>query len=558
MTSLVTDVRDGYCISMPDEPQTSIDSALTAAMPPGIDAADDAPTTSPSTAAPMVVAEPDERIGEFKLLRKLGQGGMAAVWLAEQTSLHRNVALKLLRPDLMADPTYVKRFQTEAKAAAGLNHPNIVQVYVIGEDAGKHFIAQEYVQGSTLKAHLQKRGPLDLNLALHVMRQVAGALQTAGERGIVHRDIKPENIMLTKKGEAKVADFGLAQLTLGGEKLNLTQEGVTMGTPLYMSPEQVNGKKLDARSDIYSFGVTCYHMLAGRPPFQGETAIAVAVQHLQNEPKPLKELRPDLPQPVCDLVHRMMAKQPEQRYPDAATVLEDVRKLIRVLKESGRLEQVKLADIGEDAEAQRTFTGRHPVLSLTLLCLLAAGASAGVGWWMRPGNPLLAQADSDAPQPQPKLSSAKEQFLNAMLRVNDEEAFRAVIQHWDLDPASGVWVARAHEQLALLFLRSPDRRSEAQTQLEAMRSMTGAFAEEFEAKSRVGDAVLAAYNRRPEDAQRILGQHRSLLEKYQLYPDGSPNPGEGGAWRRLIEDIRARMQQPPRRPEDRGPANATV
>jgi serine/threonine-protein kinase len=462
---------------------------------------------------------------------------MAAVWLAEQTSLHRNVALKLLRPDLMADQTYVKRFQTEAKAAAGLNHPNIVQVYVVGEDAKLHFIAQEYVQGSTLKAHVQKRGPLDVNLALHIMRQVAGALQAAGDQGIVHRDIKPENIMLTKKGEAKVADFGLAQLTQGGEKLNLTQEGVTMGTPLYMSPEQVNGKKLDARSDIYSFGVTCYHMLAGRPPFQGETAISVAVQHLQDEPKPLKEIRPDLPQPLCDLVRRMMAKRPDQRYPDAATVLEDVRKLIRAAKESGRLDQVKLTELAP-AESQNTFAARHPAIALTLLALLVAACSAAVGWQQRPKDPRLLPVVQDTSLP--ANLTAQEVYLRAMFDVNNEDAWLTLINRFDADTQQQEWVARAHEQLALMYLRNKDRWPDAERELKALKSMSGPDQDRYMAKALAGEAALAAYRGNYDAARQILSgaRERELFRKAGFLPE-LEEPSNGGSWTELLRQTRA-------------------
>ena len=480
-------------------------------------------------------------LGEFKLLRRLGQGGMASVWLAEQTSLHRNVALKLLRPDLMADDTYVKRFQTEAKAAAGLNHPNIVQVYIIGEAEGQHFIAQEYVQGNTLKSFVQKKGPVDLQLGLHLMRQVAGALQAAGERGIVHRDIKPENIMLTRKGEAKVADFGLAQLTHGSEKLNLTQEGVTMGTPLYMSPEQVNGKKLDARSDIYSFGVTCYHMFAGRPPFLGETAVSVAVQHLQDDPRPLKELRPDLPQTVCDLVHRMMAKQPDQRYPDAATVLEDVRKLIKALKESTRLDQVKLAELEPASRTSGTFAARHPVLTLSLLCLLAGGLSAGLGWWLRPVDPRLAQAQKDFGVPQ--RATAREQFLQAMFDGNNEDAWLAVIHYHDLKPNSEEWIARSHEQLALMYLRDTDRRADAQHEIEALKKVGGPTQEAYFARACAGEAALAIYQKDYVRGRQMLEKSRKLFEKYHLWPEGEETGQLPSPWRQLLSDALAQVRE---------------
>src|SRR5262249_2855201 len=154
-----------------------------------------------------------------------------------------------------------------------------------------------------------------LPLALSIMRQVAAALQRASEAGIVHRDIKPENILLTRKGEVKVADFGLSRCFANDQQpLHLTQSGVTMGTPLYMSPERVPGKEVDPRTDIYSFGVPCYHMRAGQPPFRGETAFDVAVQHVQSQPTPLNQVRPDLPAELCALVHKMMAKNAAERY----------------------------------------------------------------------------------------------------------------------------------------------------------------------------------------------------------------------------------------------------
>ena len=237
-----------------------------------------------------------QTLGDFQIIRRLGEGGMGQVYLAEQISLKRKVALKLLRADLAANPTALARFKAEAEAVAQATHANIVQVYAIGEVNGLNYMALEYVEGRNLRQFLEKKGPPEVMLALSIMRQVAAALQRASELGIIHRDIKPENILLTRKGEVKVADFGLSRI-FGDDTqpLNLTQSGVTMGTPLYMSPEQVEGKPVDPRTDIYSFGVTCYHMLAGQPPFRGSSAFEVAIQHVQKQPKPLAEIRPDLP-----------------------------------------------------------------------------------------------------------------------------------------------------------------------------------------------------------------------------------------------------------------------
>jgi serine/threonine-protein kinase len=267
-------------------------------------------------------------LGDFHVLRKLGQGGMGQVYLARQLSLKREVALKLLRGELAQNATALKRFQAEAEAVARISHPNIVQVYAIGEHDGLRFMALEYVDGRNLRDFLERKGPPELPVALAVIRQVAAALQRASELGIVHRDIKPENILLTKKVEVKVTDFGLSRLTLDDQQpLNLTQSGVTLGTPLYMSPEQVRGRPTDHRSDLYSFGVTCYHLLAGNPPFTGANAIDVAMKHVNEAPEPLAAVRPDLPPDLCNLVHKMMAKRVEDRYPTAKDILRDVAKV---------------------------------------------------------------------------------------------------------------------------------------------------------------------------------------------------------------------------------------
>jgi eukaryotic-like serine/threonine-protein kinase len=267
-------------------------------------------------------------LGDFQILRRLGKGGMGQVYLAEQCSLKRKVALKLLRADLAADASSLKRFKAEAEAVARATHANIVQVYAIGETDGLHYMALEYVEGKNLREYLEKKGTPEVLVALSVMRQVAAALQRASELGIIHRDIKPENILLTKKGEVKVADFGLSRVIADDRQpLNLTQSGVTMGTPLYMSPEQVEGKAVDPRTDIYSFGVTSYHLLTGRPPFRGENAYEVAFQHVQSEPEPLATIRPDLPPELCAVVHKMMAKKPEDRYQTCREIVRDVVRL---------------------------------------------------------------------------------------------------------------------------------------------------------------------------------------------------------------------------------------
>jgi serine/threonine-protein kinase len=337
-------------------------------------------------------------LADFHVLRHLGQGGMGQVYLAEQTSLKRKVALKILRPELAGDPGSLQRFKQEALSVAQATHANIVQVYAIGEADGIAYMALEYVEGRNLREYLQKKGPPDLLLALSIMRQVASALQRASELGIIHRDIKPENILLTRKGEVKVADFGLSRCLAGDRPaLNLTQSGVTMGTPLYMSPEQVEGKAVDCRTDIYSFGVTCYHMLAGQPPFHGDSPFEVALQHVRTFPKPLAEVRPDLPPALWAIVHKMLAKDPAERYQTGRELLKDIARLREGL--SGQTVAATLpapavertpsppAGLAEDAlstaatmpQPSRRWRGRGLVFAASVLLALAAGA--GVAWY---------------------------------------------------------------------------------------------------------------------------------------------------------------------------------
>jgi predicted Ser/Thr protein kinase len=275
-----------------------------------------------------------KKLGDYHILRRLGVGGMAEVYLAEQTSLGRQVALKVLMRDLARDATYVQRFQNEARAAASLVHANIVQIYEVGQEEGIHFIAQEYIRGMNLGEVLKRQGSLQPRLVLEILRQVVAALGKASELGIVHRDIKPENIMLSRSGEVKVADFGLARVQ-NVDSNSLTQVGVTMGTPLYMSPEQIEGRSLDWRSDIYSLGITCYHLLAGLPPHRGDTALAIAVQHLNTPPEPLENVRSDVPGGMARIIHRLIAKRPEDRYTHPNELLTQLRELAEGAAQQG-------------------------------------------------------------------------------------------------------------------------------------------------------------------------------------------------------------------------------
>lgn len=343
----------------------------------------------PDAAGPPTIPDVDNTdltgrtLGDFQIIRRLGKGGMGQVFLAEQLSLQRKVALKFLRADLASNPTAMERFRAEAKAVAKATHANIVQVYAVDQIDGLQYMVLEYVEGRTLREFVDKKGPPDLVLALSIMRQGASALLRAAELGIVHRDIKPDNILLTRKGEVKVADFGLARvLDSEGPGLNLTQSGVVMGTPLYMSPEQVEGKALDARSDIYSFGVTCYHMLTGHPPFRGASAIEVALQHLHKEPPPLATIRSDLPEAFHAIINKMMAKDPGQRYQTSRDLLRDIVRLRESLSTTTQATPQLGADVSVSVELMPVEAGAVSSHSLPL------NAAFTVAWWKRNWLPL--------------------------------------------------------------------------------------------------------------------------------------------------------------------------
>lgn len=366
---------------------------------------------------------------------------MAEVYLAQQLSLGRQVALKVLNADLAHDPNYVRRFDHEARAAAALVHGSIVQIYEVGQVDGVHFIAQEYVAGRNLGEVIHSSGSLSPQLTLDIVRQVAAALAKASSVGIVHRDIKPENIMLAGSGEVKVADFGLARVQ-GDSGVNLTQIGVTMGTPLYMSPEQIEGRTLDSRSDIYSLGVTAYHMLAGQPPFTGDTPLSVAVQHLNQPPPPLDKRRSDLPPKLAQVVERMMAKRPDERFADPAALIVELHSLAAEGVQQGwatGLDQTALSQILRAADQRSVATSRLDELMRTtsidrskrsstrrlvaavIGCALLGGALAFVS---RPRSPW------DGAQPGPnRRDSVKAQLYQAK-DVGTEAAWRAVIDYF--------------------------------------------------------------------------------------------------------------------------------
>ena len=267
-------------------------------------------------------------ISHYKILEKLGEGGMGVVYKAEDTKLKRTVALKFLSQQAVASEEDKKRFVREARAAAALDHPNICTVYEIDEVEGQTFIAMAYLDGESLKAKIEDK-PLKLDEALAIAMQVTQGLHEAHENGIVHRDIKPANIMLSKKGQAKIMDFGLAKLA-GGTKL--TKTNMTLGTVAYMSPEQAQGESVDHRSDIFSFAVVLYEVLTGQHPFKGEYEQAVVYSILHEEPEPMTGLRTGIPMELERIVNKSMAKSPDDRYQHVDEMLVDLKSVARELE----------------------------------------------------------------------------------------------------------------------------------------------------------------------------------------------------------------------------------
>jgi serine/threonine-protein kinase len=327
-------------------------------------------------------------LGDFAIERLLGRGGMGEVYLARQLSLSRPVALKILRTDLLSRESYLSRFQTEATAVAKLNHPNIVHVYTLGHIEPHRFIAMEYVEGTNLREYIRKKGALDLPLAYSIMRQSCQAIQAAGEVGLVHRDVKPENILVTRRGKVKVADFGLCR-DEASEGVGVTQSGVTMGTPLYMSPEQAQGHAIDHRSDLYSLGVTFYHMLSGEPPFRGDSAISLALKHVREMPRSLLIHRPDLPIEVDRLVMKLMSKSPEDRYQSAAEVLGGSSTT------TGAITEVRSAVATREEPAAAARASHTPTPWPTVEPW--GSAAPGPEWGVAPAPALLVAPKPDAP-----------------------------------------------------------------------------------------------------------------------------------------------------------------
>ncbi|MCX4751538.1 protein kinase [Kitasatospora sp. NBC_01287] len=344
--------------------------------------------------------EPEQVLGgRYVLSGLVGRGGMAEVYLARDRRLNRLVAVKLLRPDLAVDPVSAARFRGEVLAAASLNHPSIVAVFDSGEEwsggaapeGALRYLVMEYVQGRTLDELVREGGPMAAARALELTLGVLDALACAHAQGLVHRDVKPANVMVTEDGRTKVMDFGIAR-SLRADAMNLTQSAMVMGTAAYLSPEQARGEAVDGRSDLYATGCLLYELLTGTPPFTGATAVEVAWQQVNDEPRPPSELAPDLA-PGCDaLVLRALAKDREQRFQTAAEMRSALARALTDLTAATEPTAEVLGPAGPQAVGPQAV-GPHPAGSrpggrgrgrvrgaVLALVICAAGCAAAAGY----------------------------------------------------------------------------------------------------------------------------------------------------------------------------------
>lgn len=317
----------------------------------------------------------------YQITRMIGEGGMANVYLAYDTILNRNVAVKILRGDLADDEKFVRRFQREAIAASSLSHPNIVEMYDVGEDNGKYFIVMEYIEGRTLKSLIKKRGALTLPEVIDIMLQLTSGIACAHDSYIIHRDIKPQNVMILDDGRVKITDFGIAMALNSNE---LTQTNSVMGSVHYLPPEQASGSGSTIKSDIYSLGILMFELLTGKVPFKGDNAVEIAIKQMKDKIPSVCEINPEIPQTIENIILKACAKNPKNRYDsvaemhnDIATALNPERKEeLRItyrypeqdLEETKVMPDLKNLEVKEETNSMKKKKKVNPLNVILIVC----------------------------------------------------------------------------------------------------------------------------------------------------------------------------------------------
>ena len=479
------------------------------------------------------------------MLKVLGDGGMARVYLARDNVLERDVALKFLRDAYADDEGFVERFRREAKNAASLNYPSIVQVYDQGRtEDGTYFMAMEYVPGGTLKGRLVREGPLDPREAAWIAARVAEALETAHARGIVHRDIKPQNVLLTASGDPKVADFGIAR---AASSKTITETNLVLGTASYMSPEQVRGERAGPASDLYSLGVVLYEMLTGELPYQADDPIATAMKHL-NEPLPHPaKVNPEVPEELDALVVKLLAKEPEDRYASAATLAEDLRrvrnglpplaagfsegKTIPTQEEAGGMRPAPPIVAPGRAQGARNRRRRFLLVAALLACAALLG---GIAWALTHAAPNRAGSGSGSLVEVPRVvglprDEAQRKLQDAGLKLGSldeaqsaEVAAGVVIEQ---DPQAGTEVERG-AAVDLILSSGPAQNPTTLASPSATPSASSPATSPSSASSSTPPSSPAS-NAEPQKAQEAKKPPPSGPEPHKKSPQKPPSKGKG-------------------------------
>ena len=450
-------------------------------------------------------------LGGYRILERIGRGGMGTVYKANQTSLNRTVALKILSPKVAEDPTFVAKFQKEAQAAGRLNHPNIVQVYDVGSDGGLHFYSMEYIENGSVQDLATREGVVETDLAVEIVIDAARGLEYAEKKHLVHRDIKPDNLMVNSEGVVKIADLGLARDGGRNRETGDTDddEGI-FGTPHFIAPEQAQGLAVDTRSDIYSLGASFYRLVTGNTPFQGDNVREIVSKQIHDAPKPVRDINRKVPANVAQIIEKMMEKDPDDRYANASDLLVDLERA------SARL----------DGSSNRTFIRAAAVSAI---------AAAGIAAFVMFSGPNDDEGDKENPKPAPVTAPNPQSQRDEELERKRVEGLRAfgLIK---VDDARLIGKDRTEQAL-----------TELATRFEAFAGeYTEALPKESEAAAnlarRLRDQVkeLAAARARAEEAEaRKLQSAEQHRDKTIAAADAAAAKGEwGAAVQALVEAVK--------------------